>query len=98
LTAAFDKSRVVTGTFARGVLFSPSLLKKVCGERRVLDIIGGFHLLNPSPEQLQETVNYIERLKPTALHPCHCTDWDSKLALSRVAALKEVGVGLKLEY
>jgi metal-dependent hydrolase (beta-lactamase superfamily II) len=29
---------------------------------------------------------------------CHCTDLASKVALAGVAELKEVGVGLVLEY
>ena len=72
--------------------------RKVSGENRVVDVIGGFHLHNPSHEKLQGTVNYFRRLKPRALHACHCTDLKSKIALAEAVDLKEVGVGLTLEY
>jgi len=65
---------------------------------RVIDIIGGFHLLNPSAEQLQGTLAYMESLRPGSVHACHCTDLNSRIALSNVVDLKEVGVGLTLEY
>jgi 7,8-dihydropterin-6-yl-methyl-4-(beta-D-ribofuranosyl)aminobenzene 5'-phosphate synthase len=32
------------------------------------------------------------------LHACHCTDLASQLALARVAALGQVGVGLQLSF
>jgi 7,8-dihydropterin-6-yl-methyl-4-(beta-D-ribofuranosyl)aminobenzene 5'-phosphate synthase len=72
--------------------------KKVCEDDRVVDIVGGFHLLNPPAEQLKGTVAYMKSLQPGSVHACHCTDLDSKIALSRVVDLKEVGVGLTLEY
>jgi len=72
--------------------------KDVCQDNRVLDVIGGFHLLNPSSEQLKYTLDYFNNLKPEVLHPCHCTDLYSKIALSQVVNVKEVGIGLKLEY
>ncbi len=55
-------------------------------------------MLNPSEEQLQGTLEYIQKLQPDEVHTCHCTDLNSKIALANVANLKEVGVGLKLEY
>jgi metal-dependent hydrolase (beta-lactamase superfamily II) len=32
------------------------------------------------------------------LHPCHCTGLAAKVALSKVADVRETGVGLHLEY
>ncbi len=72
--------------------------KKLCKEERVIDIIGGLHLLDPSKEQLQGTLEYMKKLNPKQMHACHCTDLNSKIALSKVVNLKEVGVGLDLEY
>jgi len=72
--------------------------KKLCEEERVIDIVGGLHLLDPSKEQLQGTLEYMKKLNPEQMHACHCTDLNSKIALSKVVNLKEVGVGLVLEY
>jgi len=55
-------------------------------------------LLDPSKEQLCGTLEYMKELNPKQMHACHCTDLKSKIALSEVVNLKEVGVGLVLEY
>jgi 7,8-dihydropterin-6-yl-methyl-4-(beta-D-ribofuranosyl)aminobenzene 5'-phosphate synthase len=55
-------------------------------------------LLNPEKKQLEGTLKYLEKIKPREVHACHCTDLKSKIALSQVTNLKEVGVGQTLEY
>ena len=72
--------------------------KKVCGQEQVADIIGGLHLMNPAPEQMEGTLEYLGRLGLKSLHACHCTDLQSKIALSRVTNVAEVGVGLEITY
>jgi len=89
---------IVTGCFHSGICNIVQQARKACGERRILDIIGGFHLMDPRKEQLLGTLEYMQALNPEALHACHCTDLNSKIALSNVVDLKEVGVGLILEY
>lgn len=89
---------VVTGCSHSGVCNILDHAKKVCADDRVLDIVGGLHLLNPPPQQLAGTLAYLKALRPRALHACHCTDLPSKVALSSVVELKEVGVGLTLEW
>ncbi|WP_445491581.1 MBL fold metallo-hydrolase [Niallia sp. 03133] len=89
---------IIVGCAHSGICNIIEYAKEVCQEERVVDIIGGFHLINPTKKQLEKTVHYINELKPTILHACHCTDFHSKVALSTVAPLKEVGVGLQLSY
>lgn len=89
---------IIAGCAHSGICNIIEYAKEICQEERIVDIIGGFHLLNPTKEQLNHTVHYIKDLKPTKLHACHCTDLHSKIALSTVASLQEVGVGLKLSY
>jgi 7,8-dihydropterin-6-yl-methyl-4-(beta-D-ribofuranosyl)aminobenzene 5'-phosphate synthase len=89
---------IITGCSHAGICNIVEYAKKVCGDERVVDVIGGFHLLNPSAEQLQGTVEYFKSLHPDSVHACHCTDLNSKIALSKVSNIKEVGVGLMLEY
>ena len=89
---------IITGCSHAGICNIVEYARKVCGDDRVVDIVGGFHLLNPSAEQLQGTIAYMESLCPSSVHACHCTDLNSKIALSRVVDLKEVGVGLALKY
>jgi len=89
---------IITGCSHSGICNIIEYAKEICGEDRILDIIGGFHLLNPEKSQLEGTLKYLKELQPASVHACHCTDLQSKIALSRVSPLKEVGVGMVLEY
>jgi len=85
---------VITGCSHPGICNIVDAAKKICGDDRVISVIGGFHLLNPSLAQLQGTLNYMDKLRPESIYACHCTDLKSKIELSKVANLKEVGSGL----
>ncbi len=89
---------IITGCSHSGICNIIEYAKKVCDNDRVVDVIGGFHLLDPAPEQLEGTVEYMKALNPESVHACHCTDLNSKIALSKVVQIKEVGVGLVLAY
>ncbi len=89
---------IITGCSHAGICNIVEHAKRRCGDDRIIDIIGGFHLLEPSAEQLEGTVAYMRSLEPGSVHACHCTDLSSKIALSKVVNLKEVGVGLALGY
>jgi len=89
---------IITGCSHAGICNIVSYAQKVCGQERIADIIGGFHLLNPSASQMAGTLNYFSQIKPLALHACHCTGLNSKVALAGVTPLKEVGVGLCLHF
>lgn len=89
---------IIVGCAHSGICNIIEYAKEVCQEDKVADIIGGFHLLNPPINQLNKTAEYIEKVQPAALHACHCTDLRSKIVLSKVAKLEDVGVGLQLLY
>ena len=88
---------VITGCSHSGICNIISQAQRVTGVEKVVDVIGGFHLLDPSREQLQGTVAFFEELSLRKLHACHCTDLRSRMALARTADLEEVGSGLVLE-
>jgi 7,8-dihydropterin-6-yl-methyl-4-(beta-D-ribofuranosyl)aminobenzene 5'-phosphate synthase len=89
---------IITGCSHAGICNIVEYAKEICEDDRIVDIVGGFHLLDPPEEQLQGTLKYMKELQPTEVHACHCTDLNSKIVLSRVVNLKEVGAGLTLEY
>jgi len=89
---------IITGCSHSGICNIVEYAKKVCSETQVVDIIGGFHLLDPSKEQKNSTLDYMKTLNPESVHACHCTDLNSQIALSQVVSMKEIGVGLTLEY
>lgn len=89
---------IVSGCAHAGICNTVNQAMRICREKRLADIIGGFHLLAPAASQLQRTVAQLASWRPPALHACHCTDLKSKLALAQAADLQEVGVGLVLCY
>ncbi len=89
---------IVTGCSHAGICSIAEQAREVCGEDRIADVIGGFHLEDPQPGQLQGVVDYFSEVRPAALHPCHCTGLAAKIALSKVVDVRETGVGLHLEY
>jgi 7,8-dihydropterin-6-yl-methyl-4-(beta-D-ribofuranosyl)aminobenzene 5'-phosphate synthase len=89
---------IITGCSHAGICNIVEYAKEVCGDERVVDIIGGFHLQNPPVRQMEGTLSYFQALNPECVHACHCTDLESKIALSRVVRVKEVGAGLSIKY
>jgi 7,8-dihydropterin-6-yl-methyl-4-(beta-D-ribofuranosyl)aminobenzene 5'-phosphate synthase len=89
---------IITGCSHSGICNIAEYAKKVCNDDRIADIIGGLHLVSPDKDQLELTKNYIRQAGIKKLHACHCTDLNSKIALSEVAEVEEVGAGLVLKY
>ncbi len=89
---------IITGCSHAGICNIIEQAKSIFKEDRIVDLIGGFHLQNPSRKQREGTKSYFQKLKPAAVHAAHCTDLQSKIELAEVVDLKEVGVGLKLDY
>ena len=89
---------IITGCSHSGICNIIEYAKKICNENRIVDIVGGLHLLSTGKEQMELTKRYIKQANVKDLHACHCTDLYSKIALSEAANIKEVGAGLVLEY
>ena len=89
---------IITGCSHSGICNIAEYARKVCGEQRIAGIIGGFHLIDPPVEQLQNTCRYLQDLAPAAVHACHCTSQPAKIALAGGCKLRETGVGLRLEF
>lgn len=89
---------IVTGCSHAGICNIIEQARQLTGEERVIDVIGGLHLMDPPQEQLDKTTAYLASLQLHALHACHCTDLRSTLTLATSAPLTETGCGLVLEY
>jgi len=89
---------IITGCSHAGICNITEYAREVCGEEKIHDIVGGFHLLRPSPEQLQGTCAYLKGIAPAAVHACHCTSLAAKIALAGSCPVQETGVGLRLEW
>ncbi|MBN2656779.1 MAG: MBL fold metallo-hydrolase [Spirochaetales bacterium] len=89
---------IITGCSHSGICNIIEYAKEVCREEKIRDVIGGFHLLNPDPGTMEKTKQYLKESDIVTMHPCHCTDLQSKIELSSVVPVEEAGVGLKLEF
>ena len=89
---------IISGCSHAGICNIIEKAKKLFDEDKILDIIGGFHLQKPTKKQIEGTKNYLDEINPEVVHASHCTDLESKIELAEVVNIKEVGVGLKLEY
>ena len=89
---------IITGCSHAGICNIVQYALKVCGDDRVLDIIGGLHLLDPTADRMAKTQRHLGSLGLIALHPCHCTPLSSKIYLAATCPVQEVGAGLTLEW
>ncbi|MDD3150389.1 MAG: MBL fold metallo-hydrolase [Candidatus Gastranaerophilales bacterium] len=89
---------LITGCSHSGICNIIEYAVQICNDSRIVDIIGGFHLVKASNERLVKTADYLSKFSLNKLHPCHCTDFDAKIFLSKKLNLKETGVGTVLEY
>lgn len=89
---------IITGCSHSGICNIVEYSKKVCNESKIIDIIGGFHLVKSSQERVLKTADYFSKIGINGIHPCHCTDFQSKIILAKYIKLKATGVGLILEY
>ncbi len=89
---------VVSGCSHAGIVNIVERAVELTGETRVVDIVGGFHLLAASRARLDFTAERLAALGPRAVHPCHCTDLAAKLRLAASLPVGELGVSRVLEY
>jgi 7,8-dihydropterin-6-yl-methyl-4-(beta-D-ribofuranosyl)aminobenzene 5'-phosphate synthase len=89
---------IITGCSHAGICTITEYAREVCGENRVVGIIGGLHLIRPRPRRLKMTGEYLRKLQLSALHACHCTSLAAKITLAGYSPLQEVGVGMKFSW
>ena len=85
---------IISGCAHSGICNIVEYAKKVCGEDRIVDIVGGFHLRDAGASRISDVRRYMEKVRPKNLHACHCTG-DCRTALPRQ---ENVGVGTVLSY
>lgn len=86
---------IITGCSHSGICNITEYAKKVCKDKRIAGIIGGFHLLTVS-EQLGNTITYFKRNGIRNLYPCHCVSFEAKAEIHKVIPIHPVGVGMHL--
>lgn len=87
---------IITGCSHSGICNIIAHAKYVCGDDRIVGVIGGFHLFDVSA-QLAETVRYFKTVGVSKLYPCHCVSFAAKVEMHKHIPVQEVGVGLTIE-
>lgn len=88
---------IITGCSHSGICNIIEYAKKVCKENRVIGVIGGFHLFEVT-EQVNKTIEYLQENNLKELYPCHCTSFAVRAEIHKRLPVKEVGVGLEIEW
>lgn len=88
---------IVTGCSHSGICNIVEYAKIVCKDSRVLGIIGGFHLFEVT-EQVNKTIEYLKQNNVKELYPCHCTSFNVRAEIHKNLPVKEVGVGLEINW
>ncbi len=89
---------IITGCSHSGICNIADRAAKIFNRHKILDIIGGLHLINASDEVIDKTIGRLKEYKPENIHPCHCTGQNAIHRLKRHFNVYETAVGLKIEY
>jgi 7,8-dihydropterin-6-yl-methyl-4-(beta-D-ribofuranosyl)aminobenzene 5'-phosphate synthase len=95
---ADDGLVIITGCSHAGICNITEYARAICKEPRVIDIIGGFHLLTADNLRIKKTGEYMRELHLKALHACHCTSLAAKLTLASYGPVQETGVGMTIAW
>lgn len=93
-----DGIYIITGCSHAGICNIAEYAKQVTGCSVIKSIIGGLHLFSGNSQQTLATVDYLKQNIEGVIYPCHCTNLAAKFALHKELTMKEVGVGLTLEW
>jgi 7,8-dihydropterin-6-yl-methyl-4-(beta-D-ribofuranosyl)aminobenzene 5'-phosphate synthase len=89
---------IMTGCSHAGICAIVEYACTVCGDDRVQDIIGGFHLYRTPSARVREIGATLAARRITTVHPCHCTGSEARAILSGFLDVQETGAGMALHY
>ena len=87
---------IITGCSHSGICNIIEYSKKVCNEKKIYGVIGGFHLFEKDL-QLEKSIEYLKNNNIKLLYPCHCVSLKVKNEMARYIDIQEVGVGLEID-
>lgn len=73
---------VVAGCAHAGIINTVRYAQALMGQREVLAIVGGFHLIDADAEKLKRTTAALQELQPALIAPNHCTGFRALAALA----------------
>ena len=89
---------IISGCSHSGIENIVEQARVVTGENRIHTIIGGFYLINRDSDDINNLGRYLQEQGVKLIYPCHCTDLESKIILSKFVMIKEVSTGRKYSW
>lgn len=84
---------IITGCSHSGIINIINHAKKITGVNHIYGIIGGFHLIKKSSDELKNIAITLQKEDIKHLYPCHCCDLNSKILLAQYCKIEEVCTG-----
>lgn len=84
---------IITGCSHSGLQNIIEYAKEIAKTKKIKALIGGFHLINKTKEEMNEIINYLKTQDIECLYPCHCCDLMAKSMIFKEFNTKEVCVG-----
>lgn len=75
---------VISGCAHSGVVNTVKHAQKITGIEKVHAVIGGFHIINASPEIIEKTIADIITIAPDYIVPAHCTGFEAVMRFAEV--------------
>ena len=72
--------------------------KSVTGINRINTVIGGLYLINKEEEEINRLGVYLRNQNVQRIFPCHCTDLEEKIILSKYVKIEDLSTGLKYRW
>lgn len=88
---------VITGCSHSGIGNILERAKAVTGCKRVLGVLGGFHLMEAN-QRAKATIEYLKGQRIPILYPCHCTAFAVRAEMAQCMNVQEAGVSLCLNW
>lgn len=89
---------IITGCSHSGLQNIVEYAKQIAKTNKIKALIGGFHLIDKTDEEMNEIINYLKTQDIECLYPCHCCDLKAKLMMYKKLNIKEVCVGDVFEF
>lgn len=91
---------ILLGCSHKGVKNIIDEIKSKIGDRKIAAILGGMHLKRASSEELEDLINYFNRIDFELLVPMHCTGREAAVNFKQKFAdrVKLASVGDKFEF
>ncbi len=89
---------IITGCSHSGIVNIINHAKTITKCEKIKTILGGWHLFQTETSYLDFIGKTLQENHIETIYPCHCTELPERIYLSKFSEVKEVGVGLSLEF